>query len=73
MTIIRILQKRRENMVCVLSPHASITTKEEKSNVGFESPMSILQKRKKNPMCALSPHVGIAIEEKKLICVLAMI
>jgi len=38
MIIMQILQKKKENLVCVLSPHASITKKKEKSSVCFEPP-----------------------------------
>jgi hypothetical protein len=63
MTIMRVLQKRRKNPMCVLNPHVGIAIEEEKSSVGFETPCRYW-KRGKNPTCVLRPKAGIAIEEK---------
>jgi hypothetical protein len=48
MTIMRVLQKRRKSLVCVLNPHAGIAIEEDKSIVGFETPCGIA-KEEKNP------------------------
>jgi hypothetical protein len=51
MTIMRVLQKRRKNPMCVLNPHVGIAIKEEKSSVGFETPCMYYKKGKKSNMC----------------------
>jgi hypothetical protein len=38
MIVMQVLQKKKENLLCVLSPHVGIVIEEKKSNVGFEGP-----------------------------------
>ncbi len=38
MIVMQVLQKSKENLLCVLSPRVGIVIEEKKSNVGFEPP-----------------------------------
>jgi hypothetical protein len=43
----QILQKRRKNLMCVLSPHVGLAIEKEKYNVNFEPPCMYCKKGKK--------------------------
>jgi len=42
-----VLQKKRKNSMCVLSPHVGIAIEEKKSNVGFEPPSKYCKRGRK--------------------------
>jgi hypothetical protein len=42
-----VLQKKKKNSMCVLSPHVGIAKEEEKANVGFEPPSKYCKRGRK--------------------------